>query len=109
MMSAAAVYAHQVPKTSVMMEMCVQTIPVTLSMDAQTQTIITSVMMVMPVPQETYAIAVYAYQAPQPSVTMAMYVQTMPATLSMDAQIQTIITPVMMEILLHSMIHALAG
>src|SRR3990172_4607752 len=91
-----------------MMATYVQMIHATLSMDARSQTIIIFAMMEMSVLQVTSATAVYAHLVLQSPVMMAMYARMMHATLSMDARIQTIITPVMMEILLHSMIHALA-
>src|SRR3989338_7263031 len=106
--SAATVYAHPAFQFPVMTAIYAQMMPATLSMDARIQTIIIFAMMEMSVLQWTSAAAVYARPALLISVMTAIYAQMMPATLSMDARIQTIITPVMMEILQHSMIHALA-
>src|SRR3972149_4785615 len=47
--SAAEVYAHQALQTSVMMEMCAQMTPATLSMDVYILTIMPPVFMEMPV------------------------------------------------------------
>src|SRR4030067_2585580 len=98
MTSAAEVYAYPVLKSSVMTAVCAQTMPATLSRGAQLQTIITSVMIEMSVLHWTPAAEVCAHPVPRSPVMMVMYVQMMPATLSMDAQIQAIITSVMMEI-----------
>src|SRR3972149_2709015 len=83
-----------------------QMMPATLSMDARIQTILPLAMMEISVLYWTSAAAVYAHPALQFPVMTAMYAQMIHATLSMDARSQTIITPVMMEILQHSMIHA---
>src|SRR3989338_8156091 len=83
---------------TVMMATYVQMIHATFSLDAGIQTIIIFAMMEMSVLHWTPAATVYAHPALQFPVMTAIYAQMMPATLSMDAQIQTILPLAMMEI-----------